>query len=145
MTNFKRRAQKIFYASIKKMAGALRLELSHQILETCALTTYATPQYLQDSVHHFLLIARISVMVAVRVFSLYILYNIFFKKSNFLPHTRQVFYKNQDTLFYFLNLLYQLSYLPMVGRVGLEPTTRASTKQNSNCWMCLYFYKKFLF
>ena len=76
---------------------------------------------------------------------MYILYNIFFKKSNFLPHTRQVFYKNQDTLFYFLNLLYRLSYLPMVGRVGLEPTTRASLKQNINCWMCLYFYKKFLF
>lgn len=131
------------------MAGALRLELSHQILETCALTTYATPQYLQDSVHHFPLIARISVIVAVRVFSLYIYYTIFFLKNQIFCLTRdRFFYKNQDTLFYFLNLLYRLSYLPMVGRVGLEPTTRASLKQNKNKLFagCVFiFIKNFFF
>ena len=60
------------------MAGALGLEPSHQILETCALTTYATPQYLQDSVHHFSLK---SVIIAVRVFNLCIYYTIFFLKN----------------------------------------------------------------
>ena len=74
------------------MAGALGLEPSRQILETCALTTYATPQYLQDSVHHVPLKARISVIIAVRAFSLCIYYTIFFLKNQIFCLTRDRFF-----------------------------------------------------